>query len=276
MGPFAGSAHGPLPVLGPYSPYPPPTPAPIGPKALQALRTLVKISLWLTPAVVIASTAIANEPGMAQAATNWKSGIAPRMDGGTKQLLSQLGSAHKNDWIAADRTEYERVLTVFDDELEVVRSVFTQIGGMIDEVAAGYRSYWLQLIATAGTCVTALLVAKMYQRLPQTAAVGMLYEKLIATGTNGAVAVFTLLLQAGMKSTGAILSTMIKKEHQFGYVFPGGATAVNFKQATIDTDRYPSFQEPGRPGQLPRDYRSFDWVAPKRSEPTQAQQPPQP
>ncbi|MDR8408575.1 hypothetical protein MTP10_07480 [Nonomuraea sp. 3-1Str] len=262
MGPFAGSAYGPLPILGEYSPYPRPPVEPVGPRVLEALKALGKISLWLLPGVAIASTAIANEPGMAQAAANWKSGMAARMDGGVKQLLSQLASAQKNSWIAADRGEYERVLWMFDTEMEALRSAFTQIGGMIDEVAAGYRGYWLKLAATAGGCVTALLTAKLLQRMPHTAAAGMLYEKIIATATNGAVAVFTLLLRGGMQAAGDILGTMMKKDHQFGYVFPGAGAAVNFKQATIDTKLYPSYQEPTRPGELPPGYQNFDWVAP--------------
>ncbi|MBN6056483.1 hypothetical protein JYK22_31435, partial [Nonomuraea sp. RK-328] len=259
---MADPPFGEMRILGPYSKYPPPVPEPIGPKVLESLKTLGRISLWLLPGIAIASTAIANEPGMAQAAANWKSGIAARMDGGVKQLLSQLASAQKNNWIAADRTEYERVLWMFDTEMEALRNAFTQIGGMIDEVAAGYRGYWLKLAATAGTCLTALAIAKLLQRLPHTAAAGMLYEKIIATGTNGAVAVFTLLLRNGMQAAGNILGTMMKKDHQFGYVFPGAGAAVNFKQATIDTNRYSSYQQPAKPGDLPPGYQNFDWVAP--------------
>lgn len=258
-----GVAQPPQGVFGP----PPQMPEPIGPKVLEALKKVGKWSLYLAPAIVIASTAIVNEPGMAQAASNWKYGIAGRLDDGIKQLLPQIVAASRTNWIAMDQQEFERVIWLFHREIGVLRGIFGDIGGMLDEVAAGYRSYWLRLAELGVTTVTLLVFAKRMQLMPQTTFWGMLLEKFVATAANGAVAVLTLTLGSALKAAGDVMSTMLKKDHQFGYIMPSGDAKVDFEQATIDSGEYPSYQQPPAPGRLPEDYQDFDWIAPKVDEP---------
>ncbi|MEU7859450.1 hypothetical protein [Nonomuraea sp. NPDC049141] len=257
---------------GAYNPYKPPTfgppptmPEPIGPKVLESLKRLGRISAWLVPAVVVAGTAIANEPGMAQAATNWKNGIAGRLDDGVKQLLPQLVATSRSGWIALDQQEFERVVWIFHREIGALRGVLGDVGGMVDEVAAGYRSYWVKLATLGVTTLTLLLFAKRLQAFPHTRLYGGLLEKFVASGTNGAVAVLTLTLVSGLRGAGDIMSTVIKKEHQFGYIKPSGAAEVNFEQATINAKEFPSFQAPDKPGDLPKGYEKFDWVEPEQT-----------
>ncbi|GAA4233966.1 hypothetical protein FHR32_001446 [Streptosporangium album] len=251
----------PLPPAG-FGP-PPHIPEPIGPKVLKALKKAGRWSVYLAPAIFIAGTAIVNEPGMAQAASNWKHGIAGRLDDGIKQLLPQLVATSRTNWIAMDQQEFERVIWLFHREIGVLRGIFGDIGGMLDEVAAGYRSYWLKLASLAVTTATLLVFAKRMQALPQTRFWGMLLEKFVTTAANGTVAVLTLTLGSALKAAGDVMSTMLKKDHQFGYIMPDGDAKVDFKQATIDSGEYPSYQQPPAPGRLPKDYRDFDWIAPK-------------
>ncbi|MBT2224509.1 hypothetical protein [Nonomuraea sp. NEAU-A123] len=253
------------PPLTPYNPPPPPTvPEPIGPKVLESLKRLGRISAWVIPAVVVAGTAIANEPGMAQAATNWKNGIAGRLDDGVKQLLPQLVATSRSGWIALDQQEFERVVWIFHREIGALRGVLGDVGGMVDEVAAGYRSYWVKLATLGVTTLTLLMFAKRLQAFPHTKLYGGLLEKFVASGTNGAVAILTLTLVSGLRGAGDIMSSVIKKEHQFGYIKPSGAAAVNFEQATINAKGFPSFQAPDKPGDLPKGYEKFDWVEPNQ------------
>ncbi|MFJ2030187.1 hypothetical protein [Streptosporangium sp. NPDC087985] len=211
--------------------------------------------------------AIVNEPGMAQAASNWEHGIAGRLDDGIKQLLPQLVATSRTNWIAMDQQEFERVIWLFHREIGVLRSIFGDVGGMLDEVAAGYRSYWLKLASLAVTTATLLVFAKRMQLLPQTKLWGMLLEKFVTTAANGTVAVLTLTLGSALKAASEVMLTMLKKEHQFGYITPDGDAKVDFKQATIDSGEYPSYQQPPAPNRLPKDYQNFDWIAPKVDEP---------
>ncbi|NUW40949.1 WXG100 family type VII secretion target [Nonomuraea rhodomycinica] len=270
MGPFASSAYGPLPILGPYSPYPqPPPPEPLGPKVLPQVKRLGKMSLWLVPAGVIASMAIANEPAMAQAASNWKYGVAARLDDGIKQLLPQITRASQNGWIAADQQEFERVVALFSREIGALRGALGEIAGVLDEVAAGYRSYWVRLAVLASLTVSLLLFAKRLKAFPHTKFWGGMLEAAIAAGANGSVAAMTLILGSSLQGALDNVMTMVRRQHQFGYVLPSGAAAVDFTQATIDVSRYPSFRAPAKPGELPPGYNQFDWVEPlqKKAEP---------
>jgi hypothetical protein len=220
------------------------------------------ISAWLAPAVLIASTAVANEPGMAQAAVNWKHGIAGRLDDGIKQLLPQLVNASRDGWVALDQQEFERVVWLFHREIGVLRGVLGDIGGMMDEVAAGYRNYWLSVAGLCASTIALLVWTKKLQASPNTAAYGVMLEKFIATGVNGTVSVLTITLASSVRSTGQIMATMVKKDHQFGYVAPSGQGKIDFSQATIDVNAFPSFQAPAKSGELPPGADDFDWEAP--------------
>jgi hypothetical protein len=237
---------------------------PIGHKVLELLKKAGRVSLGMAPAIAVASTMLANEPGMAQAASNWKNGVAARLDDGIKQLLPQLVAASKEGWIAQDREEFERVIWMFHWEIGALRSVLSDIGGMLDEVAAGYRSYWLKMASLAVAALGLFVFAKRLQALPSTALAGALLEKFVTLGVNSTTAILTMTLSSTLKAAGDVMTTVLKKKHQFAYVTPSGDAKVNFRTITIDTSKYPSFREPAKPGALPPGHQNFDWVEPKR------------
>ncbi|MEU4542671.1 WXG100 family type VII secretion target [Nonomuraea dietziae] len=237
---------------------------PIGHKVLELLKKAGRVSLGMAPAIAVASTMLANEPGMAQAASNWKNGIAARLDDGIKQLLPQLVATSKEGWIAQDREEFERVVWTFHREIGALRSVLSDIGGMLDEVAAGYRSYWLKMASLAVAALGLFVFAKRLQALPSTALAGALLEKFVTLGVNSTTAILTMTLSSTLKAAGDVMTTVLKKKHQFAYVTPSGDAKVNFRTISIDTSKYPSFREPAKPGALPPGHQNFDWVEPKR------------
>ncbi|MFI6293151.1 hypothetical protein ACIBEJ_16295 [Nonomuraea sp. NPDC050790] len=228
------------------------------------LKKVGKLSIRLSPAIFISAGLIANEPGMAQAATNWKHGIAARLDDGIKQLLPQLLNTSKDGWIARDREEFERILWLFHREIGALRSSIGDVGGMIDEVAASYRAFWLRIITLAIAAVGLLMFAKRLQAVPQTTVTGMLLEKIVTNGVNTTTAILAMVTSSTLKAVGDVLATVAKKRHQFGYVAPGGEAAIDFKSITIDTSKYPSFKTPPKPDALPDGWDQFDWLEPKR------------
>ena len=64
--------------------------AAVGPRALQALGSLGRLSAFLAPAAALAVTGYANEPAIDQAATNWISGLSMPLDDGLKGKLNTI------------------------------------------------------------------------------------------------------------------------------------------------------------------------------------------
>ncbi|MEV4011102.1 hypothetical protein AB0J35_11420 [Nonomuraea angiospora] len=236
----------------------------LGEKALNMLKRAGRLALGLAPAIAICGGMLANEPGMAQAVSVWQSGMAQRLDGGMKNLLPQLRDTAKDGWIAMDRDEFDRVLWTFQRESEVLRNVLNTGGSSLDEVAAAYRSFWTWVLRTSAAALGLLLAAKALQRVPQSSVWGVLLEKYITAEVNIATLFLATSLASTLKEGGEVLSTMVKRNHQWNYITPAGEAAVNFKSIEIDAKKYPSFAEPAKKHGLPPRYQDFDWIEPKR------------
>ncbi|WP_049570646.1 hypothetical protein [Nonomuraea sp. SBT364] len=236
----------------------------IGEKALESLKRLGRIALGITPAIAIAGGMLANEPGMARAVAVWDAGMASRLDDGIKQLLPQILNTARSGWIARDREEFERVIAVFHREVGSLRSVLSRGSGMLDEVAAAYRGFWTWVIKMSLAAISLVLVAKRLQQLPNTSVLGVMLEKYLTAQVNIATLFIATSLATTLREGGDVLTTMVKKGHQFGFVAPGGDAAIDFRTITIDASQFPSFAEPPTNGGLPPGYQNFDWVEPKR------------
>ncbi|GAA3242633.1 hypothetical protein [Nonomuraea helvata] len=247
----------------PYNAARPSMPS-LGEKSLNALKRAGKISLALTPAVLIAGGMLANEPGMAQAVSVWQSAMAQRLDGGMKNLLPQLRDTAKDGWIAMDRDEFDRVLWTFQRESEVLRNVLNTAGSSLDEVAAAYRSFWIWVGRTALASIGLLIAAKTLQRAPQSSVWGVMLEKYIAAQVNIVTILLAHSLGSSLKEVANVMATMVKRNHQWNYITPSGDAAVDFKSIVIDAGKYPSFAEPPKNSGLPPGYQDFDWIEPKR------------
>ncbi|MEO3886843.1 hypothetical protein [Nonomuraea sp. B5E05] len=235
-----------------------------GTRVLQALKRLARLSPYLVPAVAVAGMSVADEVGMAQAASVWKFGMGSRLDDGVKNLMPQILATSKSGWIADDQEEFARVQAIFHREVGALRNAFGEIGGVIDEIAAGFRTYWLQLgsaVATAGTLLVTALRMKL-SMVPAVSAAGRIMEHLVGSTMLSTVTIFTGMLGSMLKNGMDVLGNLIKKSHQFGFVLPVGAAAIDFTQATMDTRDLVTYTEPPAPGQLPAGYQDFEWVAP--------------
>lgn len=258
---FDPDAFRPLPAPAPA----PAAPPPVAPRVRLAVKRAGKTSIWLLLALPILDMLYANEPDMARAATTLKSGVAARFDGGFKNLITSLQNTARNGWVALDEQEFERVLILMARETEVLRASLTTAGGMIDEIAAGYRTYWIRVGAILASTLL-MLYATMFMEhtSPFGKILGALAEKFIGKGFVGAVAGMTAALGLALASFGDNLRTIVKKQHQFGFTLPVGVGAVDYTQATLDVSKYPSFRTPAKPGDLPPGYQQFEWEEPTR------------
>ncbi|MGW2152200.1 hypothetical protein [Nonomuraea sp. NPDC001699] len=236
-------------------------------RVLNLLKRAGRFSPYLVAVTAIVAVGAADEFAMAEAANVWKYGISARLDDGVKNLMPQILATSRTGWIAADQTEFGRVQALFHQEIGALRNSFGEIGGVLDEVAAGVRNYWMQIGSTVVTGITLLLTAVRMKLapVPQVAAAGMILEHLVGSALISAAAIMTGMLAQLLRGGMQVLGTLIRKQHQFGFVLPGGAAAVDFGRATIDAKNLPSFQEPAAPGQLPAGYQGFDWVVPEVS-----------
>ncbi|NUP82113.1 MAG: hypothetical protein HOV96_31700 [Nonomuraea sp.] len=233
-------------------------------KVLNTLKGAGRFSPYLVAVAAIVAVGAADEFAMAEAANVWKYGMSARLDDGVKNLMPQILATSKAGWIAEDQAEFARVQALFHQEIGALRNTFGEIGGVIDEVAAGVRNYWLQIGSAIVSGIT-LLVAAVRMKMtpvPQVAVAGMILEHLVGTALVSAAAVMTGSLAQMLRGGMQVLGTLAKKQHQFGFVMPQGAAAIDFGRATIDTKGLPSFTEPPAPGKLPAGYQGFTWVAP--------------
>ncbi|RVX47343.1 hypothetical protein EDD27_10273 [Nonomuraea polychroma] len=254
----------PSPTLGRVAPMAARSAESLSARVLSALRGLARLSPYMIPVVAVATMAAADEPAMAAAAATWKFGMASRLDDGVKNVMPRIVAASKSGWIAEDQEAFARAQGIFHREIGALRNTFSEVGGVIDEVAAGFRSFWLELggtVLTAGSLLVAALRMK-FSPVPTVSAAGMIMERLVGSMMLSATAIFAGMLGNMLKEGMQVLGSLVKKQHQFGFVFPGGGAAIDFSHATIDTRDLPSFQEPPAPGQLPVGHQDFEWIAP--------------
>src|SRR5262249_51551875 len=107
------------------SPLPPPQPTPTVPlppqllfpgqaaaevlAILASLKKAAGVAKPLALGALVFSTAIANVPGMGDAAANWNS-ITFNLDGGVKYPLRDSMTRWTNDWIADDKGAYDHAV----------------------------------------------------------------------------------------------------------------------------------------------------------------------
>ncbi|MEV0233324.1 hypothetical protein [Nonomuraea sp. NPDC050786] len=234
------------------------------PRALGLLRVAGRLSPWAVPAILVALTVDADEGEIATAGATWSAGMAARLDDGVKNLMPQILKTSESGWIAADQQEYARVHALFHREIGSLRMVFNDIGKVLDEIAAGFRAYWIAMVTLAGAAIAALIRALWLKLFPSpvTSATGKLLEKLTSAKLVGVTSIATGTIAALLLKGADTLTTMARKERQFGYVAPTGAARIDFAYAALDVKNHPSFQQPPAPGKLPAGAQNFNWVAP--------------
>ncbi|MCG5220535.1 hypothetical protein [Streptosporangium sp. KLBMP 9127] len=233
---------------------------------LAGLQRVAGVSHPLLAGVAVASTAVANVPGMSDIYNNWE-GIHSRLDNTVKALLNNLATKNKEGWIADDRDAFSDAVERFQQAVESLRGYVKTIASIVDDIGSAFRTYWV----TVGEILTVLLSGVAI-------ALGMLatpfapkgYLLLQMLGQWGAtlIAVTTGMLAKAV--TGIVAGTSLllggKAMIQLYHLAPTGDAAVDFTKARIDTKDLPTYQEPSRPNTLPP-HTGFEWVAPKQEKP---------
>ncbi|GII60384.1 hypothetical protein Skr01_04690 [Sphaerisporangium krabiense] len=236
---------------------------------LNDLRKAALLSRPLTVGVAMASTAVANVPGMADAYANWDS-IHARLDTANKSFLRNLGDKGKDGWIAADHDAFSDAVERFQEALETLRGYVKSVAGIVDELGDAYRAYWVALARIAAALAAGIAVAAAMLTTPYSAAAG--YARLQALGVmaNGLIATATGMLAKVVSAVAGGMSVYFagKALVQMYNLEPTGAAKVDFTKAVIDTRGLPPFQPPapGRPP-APPPSGGFEWREPKVERP---------
>ncbi|GAA3812119.1 hypothetical protein GCM10022226_35970 [Sphaerisporangium flaviroseum] len=256
--------------LGPYGP----SLRTAGGSALSVLDDLRKASMLsrpLTVGVAMATTAIANVPGMASAYNNWES-IYARLDTANKSFIRNLGDKGKDGWVAADHDAFVDAVERYQEALESLRGYVKGISGIVDELGDAYRAYWLAMARVAAVVVSGVAIAAAMLTTPYAAAG---YARLEALGfmANSVIAVATSMLAKVVSAVAGGMSVYFagKAFVQMFNLQPTGDAKVDFTKAVIDTQGLPPFQQPpvSGPGQVPRlpPSAGFEWREPKVEQP---------
>ncbi|MFF0307938.1 hypothetical protein ACFYSC_10930 [Streptosporangium sp. NPDC004379] len=221
-------------------------------KIISSLQKGSRLAPTLYAGVVIAATAVANVPGMADVYNNWES-LHSRLDTAVKSYSAALLTTGSQGWIADDRDAYEDAVRHFQEGLESMRGYIKTIAGIVDEIGDAYRAYW---VAIARLAATFLLLA--------TIAAAMLLTPWAGSAALNLRMLGTLATQIIGVSTGALWKLVEVVASGFAVYFggkaifqmynlePTGAARIDFTQAEIRIGDLPSFQKPPSPGNTPQ------------------------
>ncbi|MFI6596335.1 hypothetical protein ACIBHX_08805 [Nonomuraea sp. NPDC050536] len=248
---------------------PPAGPGPT-PAGLQALKSVGRVTLYVVPALLLAATAIVNEPGIAQAATNWATGLSMPLDDGVKMTSPNIINESRKNWKAEDQEAFEAAVARMSSEVAKLRDSFKSVGGVVDEIGGTVRRYWTEIGALAFVLLGAALAVKAASLFPQLRLMAKMKEVVIGTLAYGTTAGLLAQLTALYGASARAITMETRKWHQLQYVTPTGPLAIDFTKAKIDIHSLPSYNQPATPGQLPPGSQQFEWIAPDKQLPHKA------
>lgn len=239
-------------------------------KVLSTLKGGARLAPTAWAGVAIASTAVANVPGMADAYNNWES-IHSRLDTAVKSYVAVLLTKEKEGWIADDREAFDDAVQRMQEALESLRAYVKNVAGIVDELGDAYRAYWLAIAKIAATLLALATIAAAMLATPY-AASAMVNLRMLGTLASQVIAVSTGALGKLVASVAGSMSVYFsgKAWVQSFNLEPTGSAKVDFTKARIDPSLLPYQAAPtGAPGQAPQLPKggTFEWLSPKKEMP---------
>ncbi|WP_067129652.1 hypothetical protein [Microtetraspora malaysiensis] len=238
-----------------------------GAPAVEALSNLRRAQLLAGGgllALTFVESLLVDDEAIIHAANNWLA-LARELDGGPKRLIALMLAESKEDWIAEDHLAFEDAAVTFQSELEVLRGTLTDTAGLIDEVGATFRNFGWAVFAFSVTLLATAISAAVLTLTPA-GAQARLFIRALMQAADKILAAWGKALTGYLGGVAVLMGYLWRKEIQLKHVEPTGNVAIDFKQATIDVNRAPTFTKPGPPG-TPSPTAGFDWLAPKRDVP---------
>ncbi|MFF3664252.1 hypothetical protein [Microtetraspora malaysiensis] len=238
-----------------------------GAPAVEALSNLRRAQLLAGGgllALTFVESLLVDDEAVIHAANNWLA-LARELDGGPKRLIALMLAESREDWIADDHLAFEDAAVAFQSELEVLRGTLTDTAGLLDEVGATFRDFGWAVFAFSVTLLATAISAAVLTLTP-VGAQARVYIRALMQAADKILAAWGKALLGYLSAVAVLIGYLWRKEIQLRNVEPTGDVALNFKQATIDVNRSPTFKKPGPPG-TPPPTAGFEWLSPKRDVP---------
>ncbi|MET8049365.1 MULTISPECIES: hypothetical protein [unclassified Streptosporangium] len=234
----------------------------------QALSNLRRVQL-LTGVPLLAFGAVealqADHAAIIRTVNNWHA-LARELDGGPKRLIPNINDQLRTVWKAEDERGVEEVLATFLEKTEALRGVFNDVAGCMDEVGSAYRNFIWTVTAFSAAMLTATLATVALTFTPA-APQARLYLRLLAAASDKVLLAWAGVMTSYLGAVGYTLFNLWRRDLYLDNFAPTDAAAIEFKQATIDVTRYPTFRGYADDNAMLRGTRGFDWIAPKQDKP---------
>jgi hypothetical protein len=213
--------------------------------AMGALRQAALSAPGIMVGVTIATTALANVPGMGDAKANWNS-LAKALEVEYPQLIGNAVFLSRAGWIADDREAFLNATALFGADLQKLSGLCYTMEGQVDQVRDAYAVYWMEIGVLAVTVLGYLAIAQAMKATPYMSAAGQIWLDRLTMLTNAMIAKKTAFLFGFLAVAGTTLATSSQSLGQLFNVQPTKTAAIDFERAVISTAPPSTYLAPKR------------------------------
>lgn len=213
--------------------------------ALDDLKLAARSAPAIMVGVTIATTALANVPGMGEAKSNWNS-LAKALEVEYPSLVGNAVFLSRAGWIADDREAFLNAAALFSGDLQKLSGLCYTMEGQVDQVRDAYAIYWMEIGVLAATVLGYILAAQAMRLTPHLRAVGDILLTRLSLLTNAMIAQNTKVLYGFLAVAGGTLGTSSQSLGQLFTVKPTEGAAIDFDRAVISTEPPSTYLAPKR------------------------------
>ncbi|MET7337346.1 hypothetical protein [Nonomuraea sp. NPDC005650] len=237
----------------------------------EAVQGILRKAARMEPSVVVGMLAtvpaVANVPGIWEAAANLQAGAGGRLDKGANNTLTMVINNSGQSWIADDQKAFASAATRLRSELDAFRTNVQWVAGHVDSIGDGFMVYWGAAAKIAQETYLRLAALQALSLAPQTRLAARVAMRRTGVQASASLAASTSTLKrflgslglkdvlggvaAGVGGTAAV---------QLAFMRPTGSAAIDFNTGAIDTAKAGTFTEPPQGQPLPPVTQSFQWT----------------
>jgi hypothetical protein len=238
----------------------PPNPAQIQ----QQLRDAAKIEPSVLIGLAATLPAIANVPGIWEAAVNLQAGAGGKLDKAANGLVTRVIGESGEKWVARDRDAFVSAAEHFKAQLETYRYNVQWLAGHVDSIGDAIAAYWFTVAKIAQETYLRLAALRLLALAPQSGLAARVAMKATGAQTSASLARATDRLSVFLKAgVGGVAAAMGGPAiWQLSFMRPTGQSAVDFTRAGIDLSdpaRAATFRQPPPGSPLADGTQYFDW-----------------
>ncbi|MDP4502826.1 hypothetical protein [Nonomuraea turcica] len=203
--------------------------------ALDELKLAARSAPGIMVGVTIATTALANVPGMGDAKANWNS-LAKALEVEYPNLIGNAVFLSRAGWIADDREAFLNATSLFSGDMQKLSGLCYTMEGQVDQVRDAYALYWMEIGVLAAAVLGYILACQAMRLTPHLRIAGDIMLARLTMLTNAMIAQKTKVLYGFLAVAGGTLATSSQSLGQLFNIKPTEGAAVNFERAVIATD----------------------------------------